>query len=65
VIADFGKIKVLNGPYGPYVTDGKTNAKIPKDVKPESLDEPASIKLLAEAPKNPRRRFPRKTAARK
>ncbi len=61
VIADFGKIKVLNGPYGPYVTDGKSNVKIPKDIKPESLNEVASQKLLSEAPKNPKRRFPRKT----
>ena len=59
VIADFGKIKVLNGPYGPYVTDGKTNARIPKEVKPEKLDEAASQKLLDEAPKNKGRRFRR------
>ncbi len=63
LIADFGKIKVLNGPYGPYVTDGKVNAKIPKDVKPESLDEKNAIKLLAEAPKNPRRRFKKTSKA--
>lgn len=30
-------IKVLNGPYGPYVTDGKKNARIAKDVDPASL----------------------------
>ncbi len=30
-IADFGDgIKVLNGRFGPYITDGKKNAKIPK-----------------------------------
>jgi DNA topoisomerase-1 len=57
VINDFGEIKVLNGPYGPYVTDGKANARIPKDVKPEKLDEAASRKLLDEAPKGKRRRF--------
>lgn len=50
VINDFGDIKVLNGRFGPYVTDGTTNAKIPKDVKPESLDEKAAKKLLKEAP---------------
>jgi DNA topoisomerase-1 len=55
VIADFGKLKVLNGPYGPYVTDGKANAKIPKGVKPQSLDQKAAQKLLDEAPKRPRR----------
>lgn len=59
LIADFGKIKVLNGPYGPYVTDGKTNAKIPKDVKPESITAEAAKKMLANAPKRPKRRFRR------
>jgi DNA topoisomerase-1 len=62
IIADFGKIKVLNGPYGPYVTDGKANAKIPKEIKPKSLDEAASLKLLAEAPKTRGRRFQKRPA---
>jgi len=57
VIADFGKIKVLNGPYGPYVTNGKQNAKIPKDVKPADIDQKAAEKLLADAPKTAKRRF--------
>jgi DNA topoisomerase-1 len=59
VIAEYGKIKVLNGPYGPYVTDGKTNAKIPKEVKPNSITEAKAKKLLADAPKRPKRRFRR------
>lgn len=49
-IADFGAVKVLNGRFGPYVTDGKKNAKIPKDVDPKSLDEKAAKELLAAAP---------------
>ncbi|HET6863622.1 MAG TPA: type I DNA topoisomerase [Candidatus Saccharimonadales bacterium] len=57
VIADFGKIRVLNGPYGPYVTDGKINARVPKGIKPDKLDEKASRKLLEDAPKKPSRRF--------
>ncbi len=59
VIADFGKIKVLRGPYGPYVTDGKTNAKIPKEIKPETITEEKAKKMIAEAPKGPKRRFTR------
>jgi DNA topoisomerase-1 len=62
LIADFGKLKILNGPYGPYVTDGKINARIPKDVKPESLDQPAAQKLLDEAPKKRSKRFRKKAA---
>ena len=50
VVADFGKLQILRGPYGPYVTDGSKNAKIPKDQDPEKLDEKAATKLLAEAP---------------
>ena len=60
-IADFGDIKVLNGRYGPYVTDGSKNAKIPKDVDPKSLDEAAAKKILEEAPA-PKGRFARKKA---
>jgi DNA topoisomerase-1 len=57
VVADYGKIKVLRGPYGPYVTDGKINAKVPKEVDPKSITEEKAKKLIAEAPSTPRRRF--------
>ena len=50
-IAEFaGGVKVLNGPYGPYVTDGKKNARIAKDVDPKKITEAEAKKLLAEAP---------------
>ncbi len=49
-IADFGAIKVLNGRYGPYITDSKKNAKIPKDTDPKTLTESEAKKLLADAP---------------
>ncbi len=45
-----GGIKVLNGPYGPYITDGKKNARIAKDVDPTKITEAEAKKLLAEAP---------------
>ncbi|MEI8338563.1 MAG: type I DNA topoisomerase [bacterium] len=45
-----GGIKVLNGPYGPYVTDGKKNARIAKDVDPKTIDEAKAKELLAAAP---------------
>jgi DNA topoisomerase-1 len=43
-------IKILNGPYGPYVTDGKKNARIAKDVDPAKLTEAEAKKILDEAP---------------
>lgn len=58
-IADFGDgVKVLNGRYGPYITDGKKNAKIPKGTEPKSITHEEAKKLLAEAPaKGTKRRF--------
>lgn len=50
-IADFGGgIKVLNGRFGPYVTDGKKNAKIPKETDPKTITEAQAKKILQEAP---------------
>jgi len=49
-IADFGEIKVLKGQYGPYITDGKKNAKIPKDTNPATITEAEAKALLAAAP---------------
>ena len=44
------EIKVLNGKYGPYITDGQKNAKIPKDSKPEDLTLEECQDLIAKAP---------------
>jgi DNA topoisomerase-1 len=40
------KLRVLAGRYGPYVTDGTTNASIPKGSNPESLTFEQAIELL-------------------
>ncbi len=49
-IADFGDgIKVLNGRYGPYITDGTKNAKIPKDTEPTAITHEEAKALLKEA----------------
>ena len=48
-------IQVLNGRYGPYVTDKKKNAKIPKDTDPKSLTLEQCKELLAAAPERGRR----------
>jgi DNA topoisomerase I len=50
-ISDFGDgIKVLNGRYGPYITDGKKNAKIPKDTDPKSITHEQAKQMIADAP---------------
>src|SRR5262245_4765628 len=40
-------LKVLAGRYGPYVTDGTTNASIPKTTAPEALTYAQAVELLA------------------
>ena len=62
-IADFGDgIKVLNGRFGPYVTDGSKNAKIPKDTNPKDITRDQAVELLANAPqkRSARRQIRRK-----
>jgi DNA topoisomerase I len=51
-IRDFPEagIQVLKGRYGPYVTDKKRNAKVPKDRDPASLTLEECQALLAAAP---------------
>jgi DNA topoisomerase-1 len=52
LIQDFPEdgIQVLNGRYGPYITDRKKNAKIPKDRDPKSLTLEECRAMLAAAP---------------
>lgn len=64
-IVDFGDgIKVLNGRYGAYITDGKKNVKIPKDTEPAAVTHEQAKALLSEAPaKKARRRVTRRKAS--
>jgi len=55
-------IKVLNGRYGPYVTNGERNARVPKEREPKSLTLDECKEMLAAAPP---RRGGRKAAASK
>lgn len=59
-IQDFGDIKIIKGPYGPYVTDGKKNAKIEKGQDPAKLTQKEAETLLKSAPAKKRRNFKRK-----
>jgi len=62
-IADFGDgIKVLNGRYGPYITDGKKNAKIPKGDDPKAITHEQAKEMIKAAPAAGKKRF---TARRK
>jgi DNA topoisomerase I len=68
-----GEIKLMAGRYGPYVTDGATNATLPRDKQPEELTAEEAITLITEraakgpAKKGGRRKAPakKKTAPKK
>jgi DNA topoisomerase-1 len=49
-------ISILNGRYGPYVTNGNKNARIPKGVEPDSLSLEQCQQLIADAPESRRGR---------
>ena len=61
IITDFAvdDIQVLNGRYGPYITDRKKNAKVPKDREPKSLTLEECRVLLAQAPERGKGRWGR------
>jgi len=54
-------IKILKGPYGPYVTDGKINARIAKDQDPQTINQQQAEELLANTPKHKRKFKARKS----
>jgi DNA topoisomerase-1 len=61
-----GEMKVMAGRYGPYVTDGTTNATLPREMKPEDLTEAQAIELIdARAAKGPPKKKGRKAPAKK
>jgi DNA topoisomerase-1 len=62
---DGSDIQVLNGRYGPYISDGKLNGRIPKDREPASLTLPEVTQLLADTGKPMRGRFGKKAVAKK
>ena len=59
-------VRLLDGRYGPYVTDGQTNASLPRGSSLEEVTFEYALDLLkARAEKGPARRTTRKKAAKK
>ncbi len=58
-------VQVLNGRFGPYISDGKRNGKIPKDREPASLTLEETLQLLEETGKPARKGFGAKKAVAK
>ncbi|HAZ61568.1 MAG TPA: DNA topoisomerase I [Gammaproteobacteria bacterium] len=57
------EVRILNGRWGPFITDGRKNGKIPKDVDPLSLGLEQVLRLLEEAPEKPVRGGAKKKGA--
>jgi DNA topoisomerase-1 len=59
-------VRLMQGRYGPYVTDGTTNASLPRGMTPDELDFPFALKLLADrAAMQSVKGKPRKSTARR
>ncbi|HEV3451499.1 MAG TPA: topoisomerase C-terminal repeat-containing protein, partial [Acidimicrobiia bacterium] len=59
-------VRVLDGRYGPYVTDGQLNATVPRGVDPASVDLQQAVELLSErAARGPAKKPAKRTAKRK
>ncbi|HIC17358.1 TPA: type I DNA topoisomerase [Candidatus Poribacteria bacterium] len=50
-----GQILVKNGRYGPYITDGKTNVSVPKNMEPNDITRESAIDLLDKKRNSPSR----------
>ena len=63
------ELKLMEGRYGPYVTDGTTNATLPKTIAPDALTLEEAAQLIdaraAAAPAGKAKKKPAKKAAAK
>ena len=56
-------MRLMAGRYGPYVTDGTTNATLPRDSQPEDLTAEQAVVLIDEkAAKGPSKGKPKRKA---
>ena len=61
VLKELGKdskganVQLMDGRYGPYLTNGELNASLPKGTDPEGLDLEAAVTLLKDRGKAPKR----------
>jgi len=58
-----GAVQILNGRFGPYITDGKKNARLPKGREPASLTLAECESLLRAAPEKKKQPVARRRAA--
>ncbi|PIQ76340.1 type I DNA topoisomerase [Candidatus Peregrinibacteria bacterium CG10_big_fil_rev_8_21_14_0_10_49_24] len=55
-----GEIQLKDGRYGPYVSDGKTNASLGKKYGPDDITFAIAVELLEKKRKRPPRKFKKK-----
>ncbi|MEO8445182.1 MAG: type I DNA topoisomerase, partial [Gammaproteobacteria bacterium] len=66
LIKDYGvdNLRLLRGRWGPYLTDGEKNARLPKDREPETITLEEARELIVNAPL-PKRRWGRPAVKKK
>jgi len=60
-----GPIVIKDGRYGPYCTDGETNASLPKGAKVEEFSLAEAVRMLAERRESAPKKKPRRKAAKR
>ena len=61
VLKDLGdNIEIRDGRYGMYITDGKVNAKMPKDISQDELTLEEAKNLIEQKKSSPKRKFRKK-----